>query len=55
MWKLLNLEFRFSNYLLSILLFFLFFSKTNYIKKDKYRVSNKNTYGPNVECDAACL
>ena len=32
------------------ILFFLFSSKTNYIKnKDKYRVSNKNTYGPNIE------
>ena len=34
----------------TFLFFLIFSSKTNYIKsKDKYRVSNKNTYGPNIE------
>ena len=37
----------FSTYLFS----FLFFSKTNCIKTEKYRVSNNNTYGPNIEWD----
>ena len=44
-----------------VMLFFFFLpsffsSKTNYIKnKDKYRLSNKNTYGPNTEWGAAYL
>ena len=40
-----------SSFQVRIHIFFLFFSlkQTTQKNKDKYRVSNKNTYGPNIE------